>query len=290
MANLIFCTNQDSMEIRRGEITGRGAAEPFMMKNGSDITGAIEALREGRDVVAQAGQETVTGWRAPEGTVIALDDELENATDQPRAALAAQARSRVPQDVLKLHPHQIRTIEAIKNMSQEELSDRLGQIGSWMQTGDRIHRVGRTQPEVRTVSLESIMRQLDAKRDAQQVIPAHDLDEGLQLVNAGDTTGTLVIAMDRLDAFAECAKHDGAFSLNEPSWIGAASEVLDQGGVVVAVAGLLPCGAGRKTGCEIRMTELAMRDAGAARVAIRMCRERLGPQEPEIDDDLEHPT
>lgn len=263
------------MEAWSAELQKRGLEEPFLMKGAGDIPEAIEALKSDRDVVAHARPDTVTGWRAPEGTTVALDEDMESPE---RRAMSDQARMRAAMSAPQLRPHQERMMREIQKMDPDELSERLGHIGLHIQSQGRFHRVGRNSVQTHVVDLDSVLRQIDAKRDAKhlgQVVPTHDLEEGLSLVNAANTTGTLVIARDRFDAHVETEKHAGAVNLDEPSKIQSAQDALQQGDVVVTTAGMVGFGLGRNTDCQIQLTEQAMQDAGAARAAIRMCRERL---------------
>ncbi|MBW3243475.1 hypothetical protein KUV57_12445 [Epibacterium sp. DP7N7-1] len=279
MANLIYCATERSMEAWSADLHKRGLEEPFMMKGAGDIPEAIEALKSDRDVVAHARPATVTGWRAPVGTVVVLDEDM-NASDHPdRRAMSDQARMRAPVSTPQLRPHQERMMREIQKMDPDELSERLGQIGIHLQSQSRLHRVNQPPIQAHVVSLDSILSQMDSKRDAWdigQVVPTHDLLEGLHLVNAANTTGKLVIARDRFDAHAATKKDPGAVNFDEPSKTESALEALRQGGVVVTTTGIIGFGLARKTACQIQLTEMAMQDAGVARAAIRVCRERLG--------------
>lgn len=278
MANLIYCATERTMEGWGDELQKRGLKKPFLMKGAGDIPEAIEALKSDRDVVAHARPATVTGWRAPEGTVVVLDEDMKASDHPDRRAMSDQARMRAAMSEPQLRPHQERMMREIQKMDPDELSERLGHIGLHIQSQGRFHRVDRKPVQTHVVNIDSVLRQMDAKRDATdvgQVVPTHDLLEGLHQVNAANTTGTLVIAKDRFDAHVETKKHPGAVNLDEPSKTASAIKALRHGDVVVTTAGMISFGLGRKTACQIELTEQAMQDAGAARVAIRMCRERL---------------
>ncbi|WP_411839862.1 hypothetical protein [Paracoccus sp. ME4] len=82
--NLHYCKGQDSLAAR----ILRAPEDAMILRTGRDIPLAIKALQDSRDVLAIANPATTTGWRAPEGTVITLDDGIE-------PQMAEQARHRV---------------------------------------------------------------------------------------------------------------------------------------------------------------------------------------------------
>ena len=72
MSKLIFCVTKEAMQRRIAAAKAAEGADPFVLGKASDIRGAIEALKAGRDVVADAFAAAI-GWRAPEGTSVELD-------------------------------------------------------------------------------------------------------------------------------------------------------------------------------------------------------------------------
>lgn len=91
MSNIVFCATKEAMIRRLAERQAEGRQEPFVLRKGSDIQGAIEALKAGRDVVANTFAAAV-GWHAPEGTTVELDDDMQY---ERLEALRLQSEARV---------------------------------------------------------------------------------------------------------------------------------------------------------------------------------------------------
>lgn len=95
--NLHFCKDQDGLAAR----ILRAPDDAMIMRTGREIPLAIKALQDGRDVLAIANRVTTTGWRAPEGTLVTLDEGID-------AQLAEQASMRVARPAEMFHhPDQI---------------------------------------------------------------------------------------------------------------------------------------------------------------------------------------
>lgn len=91
MAQLIFCATKEGMTRRIAERQSMDGQDPFVLRKGSDIPGAIAALRADRDVVANAHAGAV-GWTAPDGVTVELDEDMQ---DERLEALRFQSEARV---------------------------------------------------------------------------------------------------------------------------------------------------------------------------------------------------
>lgn len=95
--NLHFCKDQESLAAR----VLHASEDVMIMRTGREIPLAIKALQDGRDVLAIANRVTTTGWRAPAGTLVTLDEGIDTQ-------LAEQARMRVARPAEMFHhPDQI---------------------------------------------------------------------------------------------------------------------------------------------------------------------------------------
>jgi hypothetical protein len=91
MARLIFCATKEGMARRIAERQSMDGQDPFVLRKGSDIPGAIAALKADRDVVANAHAGAV-GWTAPDGVTVELDEDMQ---DERLEALRFQSEARV---------------------------------------------------------------------------------------------------------------------------------------------------------------------------------------------------
>ncbi len=91
MAHLVFCATKEGMARRISERQAMNGHDPYVLQKGSDIPGAIAALKADRDVVANAHAGAV-GWTAPDGVTVELDDDMQ---DERLEALRFQSEARV---------------------------------------------------------------------------------------------------------------------------------------------------------------------------------------------------
>lgn len=91
MAHLIFCATKEGMTRRIAERQAANGQDPYLLQKGSDIPGAIAALRADRDVVANAHAGSI-GWAAPDGVTVELDEDMQ---DERLEALRFQSEARV---------------------------------------------------------------------------------------------------------------------------------------------------------------------------------------------------
>jgi hypothetical protein len=91
MAQLIFCATKEGMTRRIAERREMDGQDPFVLQKGSDIPGAIAALRADRNVVANAHAGAI-GWSAPDGVTVDLDEDMQ---DERLEALRFQSEARV---------------------------------------------------------------------------------------------------------------------------------------------------------------------------------------------------
>ncbi len=91
MSRITFCATKEAVQRRLSEHSSADGQEPFALHRSSDIPGAIEALKAGRDVIANAFAAAV-GWKAPEGTSVELDEDMNG---QELEALRFQSEARV---------------------------------------------------------------------------------------------------------------------------------------------------------------------------------------------------
>jgi hypothetical protein len=75
MPHLIFCATSEGMTRRIAERQVADGTDPFVLRKGSDTPLAIEALRSGRNVVANAFAGAF-GWHVPDGVSVALDEDM----------------------------------------------------------------------------------------------------------------------------------------------------------------------------------------------------------------------
>lgn len=90
MAHLTFCATPEGMARRIAERRATDGADPFVLRKGSDVPDAIEALRSGRNVVANAFAGAF-GWHVPDGVSVELDEEMRGPGFRP---LRAQCEAR----------------------------------------------------------------------------------------------------------------------------------------------------------------------------------------------------
>lgn len=128
MSRIIFCATKEAMRRRITEGPATDGASPFVLDKASDIRGAIEALKSGRDVVANA-HATAIGWKAPEGTTVELDEDMSGPGLE---ALRFQSESRVhradvvPVRVKALLPGadlDARILRALRGRAEDPFSD-----------------------------------------------------------------------------------------------------------------------------------------------------------------------
>ncbi|WP_369928176.1 hypothetical protein [Leisingera sp. XS_AS12] len=278
MANLIFCESVRAMKDWEAQLSHDNQQPPFMLETTSHIPGAIQALKDGRDVVANAHTSAI-GWRAPKGTTVVIDDGLR----QPQfRALAWQCKARA--DGAFLYPHQLRTLQALRKRIDEEADPGIARASDPVSFGDRMRRRGQVPTAPVTVNLDAgkIMEAISKKRQAHfsqtsiaGTVPRHDLDEGLSKANSRETCGKLVIAADRVDAAVAEELLRADLKMDQPDQLQTAVLALAEGKTVVAQAAALRPGSGKRIQAEIEMTGKAADCSGAARVAIRICREAL---------------
>jgi hypothetical protein len=91
MAHLVFCATREGMERRITQRRAENGMDPYVIRKGSDIRGAIEALKADRDLVANAHAAAV-GWHAPDGVTVELDEDMQ---DPRLEALWFQSEARV---------------------------------------------------------------------------------------------------------------------------------------------------------------------------------------------------
>ena len=142
MATITFCRTSESLKRRAAEAaTG---VRPYLLERAPHIRGAIEALERGQDVIAIAAASSV-GWRAPQGTSVAFDDDMKDDN-----LLSMQCAGRIPGSF------------AMMDHQQKAVDEAVGWIGLRLQSLSRIHRPGRPQLSYdAVVSLEK----LEAKKD-----------------------------------------------------------------------------------------------------------------------------
>lgn len=99
MAHLTFCATPEGMARRTADRRATDGADPFVLRKGSDIPEAIEALRSGRNVVANAFSGAF-GWHAPAGVRVELDEDMQAPGLQPlRAQCEARAHRAGPSPI-----------------------------------------------------------------------------------------------------------------------------------------------------------------------------------------------
>lgn len=289
MPNLIFCETVKAMKDWEAQLSDGNQQPPFMLETSSHIPGAIQALKDGRDVVANAHTSAI-GWRAPKGTTVVIDDGLR--LPQFRA-LAWQCKARA--DGAFLYPHQLRTLQAVQKRIDDGADPELWPYQRMALSGlergadpvqfaDRMRRRGHVPAVPVTVNLDAgrIMEAISKKRQAHfsqtsiaAIVPRHDLDEGLSKANSRETCGKLVIAADRVDAAVAEELLRADLKMDQPDQLQTAVLALAEGRTVVAQAAALRPGSGKRIQAEIEVTGKAANCSGAARVAIRICREAL---------------
>lgn len=90
MAHLTFCATPEGMARLIAERRATDGSDPFVLRKGSDVPDAIEALRSGRNVVANAFAGAF-GWHVPEGVSVNLDEDMRGPGFRP---LRAQCEAR----------------------------------------------------------------------------------------------------------------------------------------------------------------------------------------------------
>lgn len=75
MAQITFCATAAGMTRQIAARQAADGAEPFVLRKGSDIPEAIQALKSDRNVVANA-YAAAFGWNAPEGVTLDLEEDM----------------------------------------------------------------------------------------------------------------------------------------------------------------------------------------------------------------------
>jgi len=91
VAQITFCATAAGMTRQIAARQAADGAEPFVLRKGSDIPAAIQALQSDRNVVANAFAAAF-GWHAPDGVTLDLDEDMHAPG---LMALRAQSEGRV---------------------------------------------------------------------------------------------------------------------------------------------------------------------------------------------------